>query len=205
MSKANIFNQHHEQYDEWFQKHHDMYRAELTALKSMIVMHGAGLEIGVGSGKFAVPLGITTGVEPSVEMAKKAARQGIEVYNAVAEQLPFDNDTFDFAIMVTTICFVDDPQKSICEAYRVIKPDGFCIIAIVDKDSNLGKQYLKNKDKSTFYKEANFFSTSEIVNLMTNAGYSNFQFKQTLFDDENPFRIEDGYTGGSFVVIKGFK
>jgi len=40
---------------------------------------------------------------------------------------------------------------------------------------------------------------------MTNAGYSNFQFKQTLFDDENPFRIEDGYTGGSFVVIKGFK
>jgi len=205
MSKANIFNQHHEQYDEWFQKHHDMYRAELTALKSMIVMHGAGLEIGVGSGKFAVPLGITTGVEPSVEMAKKAARQGIEVYNAVAEQLPFDNDTFDFAIMVTTICFVDDPQKSICEAYRVIKPDGFCIIAIVDKDSNLGKQYLKTKAESTFYKEANFFSTSEIVNLMTNAGYSNFQFKQTLFDDENPFRIEDGYTGGSFVVIKGYK
>ena len=205
MSKANIFNQHHEQYDEWFQKHHDMYRAELTALKSMIVMHGAGLEIGVGSGKFAVPLGITTGVEPSVEMAKKAARQGIEVYNAVAEQLPFNNDTFDFAIMVTTLCFVDDPQKSICEAYRVIKPDGFCIIAIVDKDSNLGKQYLKTKAESTFYKEANFFSTSEIVNLMTNAGYSNFQFKQTLFDDENPFRIEDGYTGGSFVVIKGFK
>ena len=205
MSKANIFNQHHEQYDEWFQKHHDMYRAELTALKSMIVMHGAGLEIGVGSGKFAVPLGITTGVEPSVEMAKKAAQQGIKVYNAVAEQLPFDNDTFDFAIMVTTLCFVDDPQKSICEAYRVIKPDGFCIIAIVDKDSNLGKQYLKTKAESTFYKEANFFSTSEIVNLMTNAGYSNFQFKQTLFDDENPFRIEDGYTGGSFVVIKGFK
>jgi len=205
MSKANIFNQHHEQYDEWFQKHHDMYRAELTALKSMIVMHGAGLEIGVGSGKFAVPLGITTGVEPSVEMAKKAARQGIEVYNAVAEQLPFNNDTFDFAIMVTTLCFVDDPQKSICEAYRVIKPDGFCIIAIVDKDSNLGKQYLKTKAESTFYKEANFFSTSEIVNLMTNAGYSNFQFKQTLFDDENPFRIEDGYTGGSFVVIKGYK
>ena len=205
MPKANIFNQHHEQYDEWFEKHHDMYRAELTSIKSMIAIHGAGLEIGVGSGKFAVPLGITTGVEPSVEMAKKAARQGIKVYNAVAEQLPFDNDTFDFAIMVTTICFVDDPQKSICEAYRVIKPDGFCIIAIVDKGSNLGKQYLKNKDKSTFYKEATFFSTSEIVNLMTNAGYSNFQFKQTLFDDENPFRIEDGYTGGSFVVIKGYK
>ncbi|GEM_PF-2518290 len=52
------------------------------------------------------------------------------------------------------------------------------------------------------FKDATFFSTSEIVNLMTNAGYSNFQFKQTLFDDENPFRIEDGYTGGSFVVIK---
>ncbi|MDX9959582.1 MAG: class I SAM-dependent methyltransferase, partial [Spirochaetia bacterium] len=48
-----------------------------------------GMEVGVGSGNFAVPLGIGLGVEPSEEMARKAERQGIRVFRNVAEALPF--------------------------------------------------------------------------------------------------------------------
>jgi len=37
------------------------------------------MEVGVGSGKSAALLGIRIGLEPASQMAKKAARQGIQI------------------------------------------------------------------------------------------------------------------------------
>ena len=50
-------------------------------------------------------------------MKKIAQKGGIEVIDGVAESLPFADSQFDFALMVTTICFVIDgvisnPKKS---------------------------------------------------------------------------------------------
>jgi len=39
-------------------------------------------------------------------MARIAERRGITVYRAYAENLPIDNATFDFVLMVTTVCFL---------------------------------------------------------------------------------------------------
>lgn len=44
--------------------------------------------------------------------AIKAEKQGIRVYCHEAEDLPFSDSEFDFVLMVTTICFVDDISKS---------------------------------------------------------------------------------------------
>jgi ubiquinone/menaquinone biosynthesis C-methylase UbiE len=60
--------------------------------------------------------------------------------------------------MVTTICFVDDLKKAFREAFRVLKKEGFIVIGFIDKDSELGKIYRANKNKSRFYKIAEFFS-----------------------------------------------
>ncbi len=109
-----------------------------------------GLEVGVGSGKFAVPLGIKIGVEPAEKMAVKAEKQGIRVFRDVAEELPFSDSEFDFVLMVTTICFVEDILKSFREAFRVLKPRGCIIVGFVDKESELGKQNLDRRDTSFF-------------------------------------------------------
>ena len=66
------------------------------------------MEIGVGTGRFAEPLGFREGVEPSPAMAERARRRGLEVTDGVAENLPLPDATYDVALMVTTICFVDD-------------------------------------------------------------------------------------------------
>ncbi len=66
--------------------------------------------MGVGTGRFALPPGITVGVEPALAMTSIARKRGIEVYEARAEELPFDNESFDFVVMVTTICFLRDPN-----------------------------------------------------------------------------------------------
>ena len=119
MSRIKSFEKYNKEYDEWFIRNKTIYLAELSAIKSLIPPGKIGVEIGVGSGRFALPLGIKVGVEPSKKMAEISRDRGVQVYKGVAENLPFDSETFDFALMVTTICFVDDLVKSFEEVHRV--------------------------------------------------------------------------------------
>jgi len=105
MARIEPFEKHPLRYEQWFDKHKFAYESELQAIRKLLPQGGNGLEIGVGSGRFAVPLGIKLGIEPSSKMMQIALRRGIEVIGGVAESLPFRNLQFDFALMVTTICF----------------------------------------------------------------------------------------------------
>ena len=140
MARIESFEKYSKEYDEWFIKNQNIYLAELNAIKRLVPSDKFGIEIGVGTGRFASPLGIKIGVEPSKKMAEISRKRRIQVYEAVAEQLPFKDKTFDFVLMVTTICFVDDVVKSFKEAYRVLKTDGFIVLGLVDKESMLGKR-----------------------------------------------------------------
>jgi len=99
MPKTEPFDKYSEEYDEWFKKNVELYEAELEAIRQLIPPHRSkGMEVGIGSGKFAVPLGIKIGVEPSEKMATKARIQGIEVYSGIAEELPFSDGKFDYVL-----------------------------------------------------------------------------------------------------------
>ncbi|MGC8817765.1 MAG: class I SAM-dependent methyltransferase, partial [Candidatus Hadarchaeum sp.] len=106
MNEVSVFDQYAGEFDWWFEEHPQIYQAELSALRRMVPRAGFGVEIGVGTGRFAVPLGIRIGVEPSRAMARIAKARGIIVVQGVAEQLPFPDHQFDFAVLVTVICFV---------------------------------------------------------------------------------------------------
>jgi ubiquinone/menaquinone biosynthesis C-methylase UbiE len=105
MTKTTAFDQHTGQYEQWFEKNHHVFHSELEAIKKVLPVKGEGIEIGIGSGIFAVPLGINKGVEPSEKMRPKAIARGLEVVNAPAEALHYDNNSIDYALMVTTIFF----------------------------------------------------------------------------------------------------
>ena len=205
MAKIAPFEDFSEEYDDWFVKNNDKYVAELRALSCFIPANSNGLEVGVGSGKFAAPLGVKIGIEPSRKMADKARKLGINVLLGVAEDLPIASRTFGFVLMVTTICFVDDLKKSFQEAFRVLRKDGFIVIGFIDKDSELGKVYRANKDKSRFYNIAEFFSTEEVLACLSEAGFVRFDTRQTIFSGGETQRLESGFGTGSFVVIKGLK
>ncbi|MGA1871726.1 MAG: class I SAM-dependent methyltransferase [bacterium] len=206
MPKTGPFEKYSDEYDEWFKKNIDLYEAELEAIRQLLPPPGAeGMEVGVGSGKFAAPFGIKIGVEPSEKMAVKARMQGIDVYPGVAEKLPFPDCRFDFILMVTTICFVDDILKSFREALRVLKISGCIIVGFVDKESTLGKQYAERREKSKFYKDATFFSTQEVIKYLKEAGFGIIKIVQTLIPGELPEIIMDDFGRGAFVVIKGVK
>lgn len=124
MTKTTSFDEAAAEYDAWFEKHRDLYLAELEAVRGFIPASGSGMEIGVGTGRFAVPLGIPIGVEPSPRMAELARQRGIEVFEGMAETLPFADCSFDFAVMVTVVCFLNNVAQAFREACRILNPTG---------------------------------------------------------------------------------
>ena len=209
MSKEKIFDKFYIYYDKWFDEHHKIYETELKAIKKILPTFKDGLEIGVGTGRFAAPLGIKYGVEPSENMAKIAQKRGIKTVTGFAENLPFEDKRFDLVLIVTTICFVEDPLKMLKESYRVLKDNGRVIIAFVDKDSELGKFYEKNRDKSRFYKEAIFFSKKEVLDLLKKCGFVLEECNESLFGPDLEHlelkTIEGCKKGGAFLVLKARK
>jgi len=209
MPKISPFEKYSGQYEDWFEKNRWVYEAELRAVKAMIPVPAHGVEIGVGTGRFAEPLGIKMGVEPSKRMRKIAQRRGIQVLDGVAEELPFGEAGFDFVLMVTTICFVDDIDRALLEAYRILTLGGFLIIGFVDRNSKVGQTYLRRQNENVFYKDATFFSVDELVERMDKAGFIDLTFKQTIFkslsETSKDEPVKSGYGEGSFVVIRGRK
>jgi ubiquinone/menaquinone biosynthesis C-methylase UbiE len=206
MPKINPFETYSDEYDQWFENHRDFYASELEAIRQLLPPPGAkGMEVGVGSGKFAGPLGIKMGVEPSEKMANKARFKGIDVCSGIAEALPFPDGRFDFVLMVTTLCFVDDVVQSLKEIYRVLKFTGCIIVGFVDKESELGRQYSEKKERSRFYKEATFFSAFEVLKDLKGSGFAITNVLQTLISEESPQTLLEGFGRGAFVVIKGKK
>jgi len=178
--RAAAFEAHHQRYEAWFEKHEAAYISELLALRPFVPWEGRGLEIGVGSGRFAGPLGVQVGVDPSPAMLVYAAARGIEVVQGTAENLPFVAGSFDHAMVVTTICFVDSPAEMLAEARRVLKPGGRLVIGFIDRESALGQDYLAHQAENVFYRDATFYSSDEIAQLLLETGFSISAWGQTL-------------------------
>ena len=209
MPKTKPFDDHLEEYEKWFVDNHFVFQSELNAIKKVIPHGKRGIEIGIGSGIFAEPLGIDEGIDPSIAMRQKAKERNINVISAVAESLPYPNRSKDFALIVTTICFVDDIYKSFIEVNRSLRNAGSLIIGFVDKESQVGKTYIEHKNENIFYKNATFFSTEELLGILKNTGFEVEKTYQTIFGNLNEInKVQEALTGygkGSFVVIKARK
>ena len=200
-----VFNRFFEEYDQWFDKHPAIFQSELNALKKVMPKSGVGLEVGVGTGRFASALGVCYGIEPAAAMRSIAISRGIQALDGKAESLPFPDRYFDFVLLITTLCFVHDPEKALYEAHRVLKPNGKIIIGMIDRDSKLGRSYETNKQTNLFYEYAHFYSVHEVSELLQKTGFRIMQIYQTLFSTLKDIKtiepVKRGNGAGGFVVI----
>jgi SAM-dependent methyltransferase len=99
--------------------------------------HGRTLEIGTGTGlnlpHYTDAVTELVLCEPSPPMVRQLRRkleqnppsvERVEVVEAPAEHLPFDDGSFDTVVSALVLCTVDDPRAAIAEARRVLAEKG---------------------------------------------------------------------------------
>jgi hypothetical protein len=93
------FETDHLRYDTWFARHAVAYQSELLAVRALLPWRGLGLSIGVGTGRFAGPLGVRVGIDPARAVLDYAVERGISAVRGVAEALPFADGSFNYRVM----------------------------------------------------------------------------------------------------------
>lgn len=166
------FEEHAEAYDRWFDEHPAEYRAELARVLQLLpAPDSRAVEVGTGSGRFAAPLGIGIGVEPSRALGQMARRRGIDVLRGRAEALPLASGSCSCVLMVTVICFLEDPAAALRELRRVLAPGGALVLAHIERDGPIALRYLRTGGKRRFLSHARFYSAGEVTALLEDAGF----------------------------------
>jgi len=111
-------------------------KAGLRALREGLLAGVSGdvLEIGSGTGAnlsiYRQDLISLTMTEPHPPMLRRLERKvgeyapGAKVLRAPAEDLPFEDGTFDVAVSTLVLCGVDDQPRALRELRRVLRPGG---------------------------------------------------------------------------------
>ena len=163
-------------YDAWFDQARNKYCLDLEIKLMMDLLSPEKgqriLDIGCGTGISLEPLldkGLNlTGLDPSLymlDLASKRLGSRVDLHRGSAEDLPFDDNAFDTALLFTSLEFTDRPAKAIEEACRVAKDT--VILCVLNRYAPLN---MARRFKSFFvpniYTHAHFFSIWELKQLL---------------------------------------
>ena len=107
-------------------------------------------------------------IDPSLGMLKYC-KEDISTFKGVAEELPFDNDSFDTLLMGEALHHFSDIDKSFQESVRVLKDKGKIFIYDFDPSYLIGKIIAKSE---IFLGEAgNFFKPQDLIKILEKYGF----------------------------------
>jgi ubiquinone/menaquinone biosynthesis C-methylase UbiE len=228
------FDEHAAEYDSWFLQNRNVLQSEVELLAGVLEKPGRALSVGCGSGLFEMILrdghdiDIRFGVEPAEGMAEIAIKRGMEVQIGPAEDLPFDDGSFDTVLFNGTPSYIGDLEKAFTEAYRVLRTGGHVVVADVPAESSYGTLYRLAamigtwEDESLkaiapavpypmeFAAAANWRTTQEKLDLLEEVGFTGMVSSQTLtchpkFSDDASEAPVPGHDRGDYVAIRAKK
>ncbi|MBN2272915.1 MAG: class I SAM-dependent methyltransferase [Bacteroidales bacterium] len=228
------FDQYAEKYDAWFLKNKNVLYSELKLVAHFLKNTGDALSVGCGSGLFEMLLqqefNITVkyGIEPSKSMAEIAEKRGMTVRIETAEDGDFGLNQYDAILFNGTPSYINDLQKAFNKTCQALRKGGRIVVIDVPKESSYALLYNLAKVLGTwdhpllkgvqpkdpypieFVKAANWRTTTEKVNMLKEAGFSDFAFAQTLtrhpvYSDNTIEEPMEGFDCGDYVAICAFK
>ena len=174
----------------------------------MYPLHGAKLiDVATGTGDIAKLFldrtknsGQVTCVEPNLEMLSLGKKKlnnykTIKWINSQAEEIPVEDNVFDYYSISYGIRNVSDINKSLKEALRVLKPGGRFLCLEFSKIDNeilnfiykqyskaipiLGKLIVGSEDPYKYLVNSidKFYNQDQFANLMKKNGFSNIEYR----------------------------
>jgi ubiquinone/menaquinone biosynthesis C-methylase UbiE len=139
--------------------------------------HMSVVDLGCGTGAYALTLADAgcdvTGVDISPAMLAvargKLPRQGmVRWIEADLAQLPFPDGIFDRGLLQVTLEFVDDPQRVLHEATRVIRPGGRLVVGIILATGPWATLYRARgrQESHSVWRHARFYETRHLAAWM---------------------------------------
>lgn len=121
-----------------FKRQHNQMRQAFESCLNTLPPDALLLDVGCGNGALTQNLAATAkvvGVDFSLAMLEVARRQGLDVYHADAEHLPFASNQFSAVICAEVIQLVPDLSPLLSEISRVCATGGEVIISTLNARS----------------------------------------------------------------------
>ncbi len=148
------------------------------------------LEIGIGRGRLSGKvknLGKDIiGIDINLEFVKycKKRHKAIDFLNANVVFLPFYNHSFDCVLCIETFMHLPEPQKSLQEMDRVLRPNGYLILNFLRKYSEAHKKLMVSRVLRK-YKSPVDFRHDTFKDIEKYIRGSNLEIQETFMEDSS--------------------
>ena len=230
----NSFDEHATLYDAWFIDNSNVLLSEAKLVAATLKGSEKILSVGCGSGLFEKILkenfgiDIEDGIEPAEGMAERARKRGVNVTVTTAEEGDFGSGKYDTILFNGSPSYIENLVPVVKKAYDNLPEGGRLILIDVPKESGYGTMYNLAKALGSWdhplvrgvfppnpypielVKAANWRTTAEKIEFLTNAGFKDLEFMQTLtthplYSDNIFEEPSEGYDKGDYVAVTGFK
>ncbi len=173
MPTNELFDPLANRYDEWYKTPLGEFADHLE--KKLLFRHCGNvlgkriLDVGCGTGQYSLQLANmgahVTGIDASEDMLAVAKEKTnktivpIHFHKAYAEELPFEDNSFDIVIAASSLEFVSSTSTSMREMNRVLKQGGVAVIGVLNLDSIWIQSLIHQPGFSnSIYNHASFFT-----------------------------------------------